>query len=73
MDATRCLSCTTGYVDLSTHTCTLQCNSTSYVDTNFVCQPCVAPCLGCYSTTKCYKCQLPYVLDNQTCITEQTC
>lgn len=62
-----CLSCSTGYLDSSK--CTLQCNYTSYISSNFVCTLCAAPCTSCYSSTLCMSCSLPYLLFNSTCIT----
>ena len=69
----ECLSCTTGFIELSLYECVLQCNETSYVDEDFACQECVSPCIKCYSDSACVKCELPYVLYNEECISEEEC
>lgn len=72
-NSTYCLSCTTGYLNPITHTCTLECAPAWYPDSNFNCQPCLAPCLRCYSNSSCSMCQLPSVLYNQACISVAQC
>lgn len=71
INATACLSCTTGYLDNTT--CTLQCNTSAYINSNFSCVSCPTPCINCYSATYCLLCQLPYFLFNNVCIDKATC
>ena len=66
-----CLTCTSGYLD--NNACTLSCNSSSYINSEFKCTPCVLPCLSCYSETTCLSCSLPHLLFNQSCITLAQC
>lgn len=70
-NATACLSCSTGYLDNTT--CTLTCNSTSYISSSFQCTLCPSPCISCYSPSYCLSCSLPYLLYNNSCITSILC
>lgn len=65
------MSCATGYLDGTS--CTLLCNSSAYINSNFQCIQCSNPCIECYSASQCTKCLLPYILYNITCITEGAC